>query len=480
MLMIGLLVSVGAVILSIQAFIGIAFFISCIWEKESRAAIFAAIQSAGMLALLGLYLGLVHSGFFKTNFGLGVLAAGYIIAAVATLALVLRIGVNERALKGTEGLIVGEVERFDERDHVFARNRSIRPGMEQYEFYYREHPDREEFDSDRRLKGGPLGPPGIIDKAGGIPNMAAALASLSMPVYLSTPEKINPQCHVAMKDKKIELTPEEATERVKGYTIHLGASVVGIAEINPLWVYSRRGEIFHNNWEDWGKEIKLEHKYAIVFGEEMSLSMVGSGPHTPTTIESMGNYAKGAFISTQLAAFISNLGYPATANHLRHYDAILPALAVDAGLGELGRLGYLITKEFGPRLRLNAVTTDLPLIADKPVDIGVEDFCTYCKKCSVCCPSRSIPVDDSRETNGTLRWKLNDETCFSYWGKIGTDCSICMKVCPWSHARTFPHRLIVWLISRNKLSRRVFKVMDDIFYGNKPRPKAPPRWARFH
>jgi len=53
---------------------------------------------------------------------------------------------------------------------------------------------------------------------------------------------------------------------------------------------------------------------------------------------------------------IANLGHEATANHLLHYTAILPPLAVDAGLGEIGRLGYLMTKEFGPRIRLSAVT----------------------------------------------------------------------------------------------------------------------------
>ena len=290
---------------------------------------------------------------------------------------------------------------------------------------------------------------------------------------------MTPQAHFVLKGEKIDLSPDEATERVKGYVKHLGADMVGVTEINPLWIYSHRGEIFHENWEDWGKEMKLDHKYAIVFAEEMSFDMIGPAPHTPTTMESMNNYAKGAYISSQLAAFIANLGYSATANHLRHYDAILPPLAVDAGLGEMGRLGYLMTKEFGPRVRLSAVTTDLPLVTDKPIDIGTEDFCRICKKCAVCCPSDSIPMEDLSEVNGTLRWKLNDETCFEYWGKVGTDCCICMKVCPWSHARTFPHRVIVWLITRNMISRRLFSIMDDIFYGKRPKPKVAPKWAQF-
>jgi len=74
---------------------------------------------------------------------------------------------------------------------------------------------------------------------------------------------------------------------------------------------------------------------------------------------------------------------------------------------------------------------------------------------------------------------LNGETCFEYWGNIGTDCNICMRVCPWSHARTFPHKVIVELIARNMISRRLFSFMDDIFYGKRPKPRAAPKWAQF-
>lgn len=476
---VNILLFIGAVGLFVQAFVGLTFFISSIWEKEPRATVFSGLQFLGMLALPVLFFLLIGIGFFKSGIGISVLIAVYIAGIVAAFQLLRKTKANPRAIDGTKGFVVGEVSQFDERDQVFARNRALHPGSEQYKTYYEAHPERESIDAERREKGGPIGQPGIIDNPHGGPNVAATLASLNMPHYLSTPEKVTPQIHFFLKGKKLELSPEEATERVKGFTRHLGADMVGITEINPLWVYSHRGEIFHENWEDWGKEIKLEHKYAIVFAEEMSFEMVGPAPHTPTTMESMNNYAKGAYISTQLAAFIANLGYSATADHLRHYDAILPPLAVDAGLGEMGRLGYLMTKEFGPRIRLSAVTTDLPLATDKPIDIGVEDFCRICKKCAVCCPSGSIPMEDLVEVNGTLRWKLNDETCFKYWGKIGTDCCICMKVCPWSHARTFPHKVIVWLITRNAFSRRIFSIMDDIFYGKRPKPKVAPKWAWF-
>ncbi|MBW2311514.1 MAG: reductive dehalogenase [Deltaproteobacteria bacterium] len=469
---------IGAVGLIAQALIGLSYFVSSIVEKEKRASLFAGLQFLIMTAVLTAYLALVLRGFFETKIGIGVLIAGYIVAVLAAFLLLRKTAPNPRALRGTRGLIVGDVARHDERTHVFARNRSLRPDSEQFTAFYREHPEYKDYDDKRRELGGPLGHFGTIDRPYEGPNVAATLASAAIPMYLGRPEKVKPKPHFLMKGKKVNLTPEEATERIKGYARNRGADLVGITELNPLWVYSHRGEIFYENWADWGKEIKVEHKYAVVFAMEMSFDMVGTGPHTPTAIESMGNYAKGAYIATQLASFIANLGYSATASHFRHYEALMVPLAVDAGLGELGRLGYLITKELGPRVRLGVVTTNLPLIPDKPVDIGVEDFCRICKKCAVTCPSKSIPEEKEQTVvNGLHRWKLNDETCFDYWGKVGTDCNICMRVCPWSHARTFPHRIILWFITRNKIARRIFSFMDDIFYGKKPKVKEIPKWA---
>jgi reductive dehalogenase len=476
--MLSLLIIIVAAGLIVQAFIGLTFLISSIWEKERRASVFGGLQFLGMLALVLLFFYLLNTGFFKTPAGIIILSIGLLIGAFGTFCLIRRIGENHKALEGAKGLIVGEVSRQDEREIMFARNRSLPPGSQQYKHFYEAHPEYEPYDAARREKGGPLGRPGTIDKPLERPNVAATFASLSIPMFLSTPEKVEPRALPIFADQPENINPDIAAEMVKGYARNLGADLVGITEINPLWVYSHRGEIFHENWDDWGKQIELKHKYAVVFATEMSLDLVGTAPHTPTTIASMGNYAKGAYIATQLAAYIANLGYPTTAHHLRHYDFVLVPLAADAGLGQCGRLGYLMTKEFGPRVRLGAVSTDLPLIPDRPVDIGVEDFCRICKKCAVCCPSNSIPSDDPKEVNGTLRWKLNAETCFDYWGTVGTDCNICMRVCPWSHATTFPHKIIRALISRNHYSRRFFSIMDDIFYGKKPKSKAPPKWAQ--
>jgi reductive dehalogenase len=457
----------------------ISFLIACLSEKERRAAL---ITFAIIVLLIGFELciyWLYTLGFFFNSAGLGLLLAGWAAIGYGGYFLCRHTGPNKKALKGVEGYIVGKVQRYDEREQVFARERSIRPDSAEYESFYRSHPELEQLDSERRAAGGILGSPGAIDRPHELPNVSAMEAAFSIPPHFGKPQNHSPAVKLFEGDPP-KFSPEEAARRVKGFARQLGAGSVGVTRINPLWVYSHRGEIFYENWEQWGQEITVNHPYAVVFAVEMDWDMVSTAPHTPSVAESALSYSKGSWISTQLATYIADLGYAATANHSRHYDLLLTPAAVDAGLGELGRFGYLITRELGPRVRIFAVTTDLPMVCDQPVDIGVEDFCRFCKKCAQCCPSFSIPDDEQREVNGTLRWKLNAETCFGYWAKAGTDCNICMRVCPWSHPRTFPHRVVISLVVRNKWARRLFSLMDDLFYGKKPKPKAPPAWAKYN
>ena len=395
--MIQILIVIGAIGLAIQAFIGLSFFVSSIREKEPRATVFGLIQFGVMLAMLVVYLILMQGGFFQTGSGKGVLIAGYVIAGLGAILLLKKSRPNHKALQGTKGAIVGEVRKLSEAEMMFSRMLGLFPGTERYEEFYREHPEYKEVDDALRAKQthGPFGKRGAIDSPNEKINLALQGAASTVAFGLGDGDKVRPARDLMLKmslgEEKIEISPERATETIKGFAKHLGAVLVGVAEINPLWFYSHKGSMME---QDWGKEIAVDHKYAIVFAEEMDFDLVGTAPHTSADIESYHCYSTGAFISVEVAAFIANLGYSATANHFMHYEANMVPLAIDAGLGELSRMGYLITKEFGPRVRLSAVTTDLSLIPDKPEDIGVEDFCRICKKCSNCCPSQSIPDED--------------------------------------------------------------------------------------
>ena len=82
-------------------------------------------------------------------------------------------------------------------------------------------------------------------------------------------------------------------------------------------------------------------------------------------------------------------------------------------MGELGRNGLVISEKFGARVHMpDPIMTDLPLVADEPIDIGVEDFCKVCRKCAVTCPTNSITFGDKVVYNGIEKYKINWQTCY--------------------------------------------------------------------
>ncbi len=397
--------------------------------------------------------------------------------AIAVFGILLLIpGVtNERTLQGTMGNAVSEVKKVDERDMVFARNQ-LRPDSKEYHEYYNAHPELEEMDKKIRDKGNLFTwMTGGLDKAP--MNLAMIHSGFVMPSFLGEYAVGDP----IEGTPKPDVTMTEATEVVKNFTKHLGACAVGICEVNPNWVYSKRGEIHGDNWEDWGTDIPKVPKYAVVFAVEMNYEHVMAAPHTPTEVEVGYRYAQGAFISTVVSQWFKNMGYKGVAQHTRNYDVMLPPLAVDAGLGEVGRQGYMITPGEGPRTRVFAILTDMPLVTDKPISIGVEEYCLYCVKCATTCPSKSIPIGDMTVYNGVKRWKVDGSTCFHYWNVVGTGCAICMAVCGFSRPNTPLHQIVKWFIKRkNPIALRLFPHMDDLFYGKKWKPRKVSSWLKYN
>lgn len=140
------------------------------------------------------------------------------------------------------------------------------------------------------------------------------------------------------------------------------------------------------------------------------------------------------------------------------------------------RFGYLIADNFGPRVRLFAVTTNMPLTVDRPIDLGADGFCRRCLKCAESGTSKSIALGGKTVVNGIEKWKLDAESCFDYWGRVGTDCSICMGVCPFSRPNRGLHRLVRWMIRRSVRSQRVFPVIDNLIYGKRWKPRPAQEW----
>ena len=87
--MVTILTFLAALALIILAFIGLAFFVSSIWEREKRATIYAGIQFFILLTVVVLFFYLGRVGFFGTRVGFWLLAAGLILVLFPQIALLL-------------------------------------------------------------------------------------------------------------------------------------------------------------------------------------------------------------------------------------------------------------------------------------------------------------------------------------------------------------------------------------------------------
>ena len=425
-------------------------------ENERQAVMISLLGAAFHIALMYVILYMP---------GLRLIPMGYFsLLGFAGLLLLIPRKPNFSALKGIRGYVIGDAPRPDERDSVTRRYRIVK-GTPEYDDYYSRHPEREEIDRVHRKLNRI---DGTID-GGYRPNVSMIDASFSIPPHMKG---------IAFAEPKIEpydLTPEKSTLIAKGLAKHLGAKVVGVCKVDPLCVYTNQRTLWEKTWTVDGEEQNFP-PYALVMATEMSHTHVHAGPHTPTAAETGNQYANGSYISTVMAHWFSGMGYTGIAEHTGHYDVVLPPLAVQAGMGEIGRNGYLITPTLGSRVRLSAVLTDMPLVVDEPIDIAVEEFCENCMKCADTCPSDSIPTTEKTEHNGTLRWKVEAETCSAYWNKVGTDCAICMAICPYSKPDTPLHGVIRWLVNHSWLASKVFPLMDDILYGKDWKVKPVPEW----
>lgn len=292
--------------------------------------------------------------------------------------------------------------------------------------------------------------------------------------------------------EKIEIVNRKTlTEMIKDDARSLGAQVAGITELKPQYVFSH---------DVGGNPITIAHKYAIVVGigmnyrlaspsaplpweehysslpeeiaAELSGLMVRSHKEVPKKVvdevrEAMQFFSEGGSVSVRLAQHIRKLGYPARAHlHNRAGEVQIIPLAIEAGLGEMGKNGMLITGEFGPRGSFCVVTTDLPLVPDKPVDMGVKEFCMVCNKCARSCPVQAIPYGEAKAVNGALKWPLDGEKCFGFLAS-NPKCMACIGSCPYNKQDYFVHRMATYMISRKSIiTDYLMAQLDDLMgYG---------------
>jgi len=216
----------------------------------------------------------------------------------------------------------------------------------------------------------------------------------------------------------MDASPEELTGAHKAAARELGADLVGIADPKLLAdepASARPQSIFP------------EVAAVIVIGRRITrgtLRGIEEGTNW-NTYECFGRrWLEDQFVAHtafELVSFAEDLGHEAVP--LFGYPAELapagvavaegrPApnvivdvrvAAVAAGLGEIGRLGELITPEFGPLQKLSLILTDAPLVPDRPRSFG---FCDGCSACAEACPLDAVSTEALSDSNrGGASWQ---------------------------------------------------------------------------
>ncbi len=235
--------------------------------------------------------------------------------------------------------------------------------------------------------------------------------------------------------------PLVLSRHVKKLAYFLGADIVGICRLPQYAVYSHGKD---------GNPIELHHQFAIVIAVDQGYETMkaSSGSDWISASQSYRSYTTMSFISCMVANYIRRLGYPARAHSCSGYQVVMPPLLLLAGIGEMSRMGNSVVNPFlGARFKAAAVTTDLPLATDKPVDFGLQKFCQACKRCAEECPSKAISNGDKVIYNGYECWQLDVERCtkFRILNPHGSACGRCIKVCPWNKPSGWLHDRARWI-----------------------------------
>lgn len=412
------------------------------WEKEHKPIIVSLIIALSFVLFF----------FFLQIFerSIQVKISEYFITLVMIISIILFI-----PFKNKKHIPSGKVlSRYDERNIMFSRNELIH-GTERFNDYYEQNPDKKRLDDKFREK------PGLLSSKA---TKYHPLKFASAEANFMTVEAFVPYKNMHINKPKQKVDPQELSEYIKKWLKQIGAVSVGITELKDYHLYSIKGR-----GDEYGNKIINHHPFAIAFTVEMDKAMLDMAPNGETIMESSQQYLRAGNMAVQLSMFIRNLGYDALPHFDGNYQVICPTVARDAGLGELGRMGLLMTPELGPRVRVGVVTTDIPLILDEyKYEPSVIDFCTLCKKCADNCPSRAISFEPMQEIEGVVRWKINHEACFTYWNIVGTDCGKCIQVCPYAHPNNLLHNLVRKGIKNSYLFAQTALKMDDLFYGRKP------------
>jgi NAD-dependent dihydropyrimidine dehydrogenase PreA subunit len=243
----------------------------------------------------------------------------------------------------------------------------------------------------------------------------------------------------APKTAPIPDDPRVMSRHLKSFGYFLGADVMGIGPLSQSAVYT---------YDVRNRRIEAPYKYAIVFGvrkNEMTVS-ASNGWDDIMDACSMQAYQRLAMQTEQLAAYLRQLGHDAVPTAMDRYLTVMPQVILEAGLGEVCRMGIVLNPFLGCNFKAAAVLTNVELELDKPIDFGLQEYCTNCTICADHCPTRAITRGQQNKYQGYYTWLQNMKTCGNMHieNVEGCVCGRCTKVCPWHRPDMEPRDYAQW------------------------------------
>ena len=207
----------------------------------------------------------------------------------------------------------------------------------------------------------------------------------------------------------------EGLDALREFARSAGADEIGFCSVPQEWVF---------------KDTAIRYTQAIVLVMEMDKTRMDLAPNPDTAVMVHETYNALGQVSNQIADWLREHGYAAHAGHPLGGMALYPPMAQAAGLGWRGLSGLVITPQFGPRVRLAAVFTEIENVPSHDGDehAWVLDVCESCRRCIRDCPPAAFYDSPIQHANGLVT-VLDNRKCFPFFVN-NHGCSICIKVCP--------------------------------------------------
>lgn len=203
-----------------------------------------------------------------------------------------------------------------------------------------------------------------------------------------------------------------------------GADLVGFADLRKLsgfFIYTDRlvkdmpyGVCLAVGFDKWGRyDNSTEDDFAFPFLEHIA-------GEVKKEIERLGYSAK-IIPPDKRVGHTSQLYWRGEISH--------KAAAKIAGLGWTGKSTLLVTPEFGPRVGLATVLTDMPLPTGKPM----KNKCGACKMCVLSCPRGALKGPSFTDHPKDVSDAIDVKNCGALVNRTWADgymCYECMLACP--------------------------------------------------